>query len=70
MYACTGAKNRGAKAQSTTDRHSSGDDVLTKGHCLYEHDRRLRCEDEKTSQCNVRVVTFFSEVDKDVVDPR
>ena len=36
-----------------------GDDVLTKEHCLYERDRRLRCEDEKTSQCNVRVVTFF-----------
>ena len=46
-----------------------GDDVLAKEHCLYERDRRLRCEDEKTSQCNVRVVTFFfSEVDKDVVD--
>ena len=36
-----------------------GDDVLAKEHCLYERDRRLRCEDEKTSQCNVRVVTFF-----------
>ena len=48
-----------------------GDDVLTKEHCLYERDRRLRCEDEQTSQCNVRVVTFFfSEIDKDVVDPR
>ena len=48
-----------------------GDDVLAKEHCLYERDRRLQCEDEKTSQCNMRVVTFFfSEVDKDVVDPR
>ena len=47
-----------------------GDDVLAKEHWLYERDRRLRCEDEKTSQCNVRVVTFFSEVDKGVVDPR
>ena len=37
-----------------------GDDVLAKEHCLYERYRRLRCEDEKTSQCNVRVVTFFS----------
>ena len=37
-----------------------GDDVLAKEHCLYERDRRLRSEDEKTSQCNVRVVTFFS----------
>ena len=36
-----------------------GDDVLAKEHCLYERDRRLRCEDEKTSLCNVRVVTFF-----------
>ena len=26
-----------------------GDDVLAKEHCLYERDRRLRCEDEKTS---------------------
>ena len=34
-----------------------GYDVLAKEHCLYEHDRRLRCEDEKTSQCNVRVVS-------------
>ena len=36
-----------------------GDDVLAKEHCLYERDRRLRCEDEKMSQCNVRVVTFL-----------
>ena len=26
-----------------------GDDVLVKEHCLYERDRRLRCEDETTS---------------------
>ena len=26
-----------------------GDDVLAKDHCMYEHGRRLRCEDEKTS---------------------
>ena len=26
-----------------------GDDVLAKEHCLYERDRRLRCEDERTS---------------------
>ena len=26
-----------------------GDDVLEKEYCLYERDRRLRCEDEKTS---------------------
>ena len=26
-----------------------GDDVLAKEHCLYERDRRLRCEGEKTS---------------------
>ena len=26
-----------------------GNDVLAKDHCLYERDRRLRCEDEKTS---------------------
>ena len=49
-----------------------GDDVLAKEHCLYERDRRLRCEHEKTSlrlsaMCGL---LFFSEVDKDVVDPR
>ena len=26
-----------------------GDDVLAKEHCMYERDRRLRREDEKTS---------------------
>ena len=50
MYTCTGAKNRAAKAQSCQqiDR-VRGDDVLAKEHYLYERDRRLRCEDEKTS---------------------
>ena len=51
-----------------------GDDVLAKEHCLYERDRRLRCEDEKTSlrlsaMCGL-LLFFFSEVDKDVLDPR
>ena len=46
MYTCIGSKNRGAKAQSDGVR---GDDVLAKEYCLYERDRRLRCEDEKTS---------------------
>ena len=51
-----------SRSQSTVDNRSTefeGDDVLAKEHCLYERDRRLRCEDEKTSQCKVRVVTFF-----------
>ena len=30
----------------------------------------VKMKDVFASQCNVRVVTFFSEVDKDVVDPR
>ena len=51
-----------------------GDDVLAKDHCLYERDRRLRCEDEKTflrlSATMSGLLLFFSEVDKDVVDPR
>ena len=52
-----------------------GDDVLAKEHCLYERDRRLRCEDEKTSlrlSAMCGLLLFFSEVDrgKDVVDPR
>ena len=47
MYTCTGAKNRGAKAQST-DRQSSRWRRPCEG-TLYERDRRLRCEDEKTS---------------------
>ena len=64
-----------SRSQSTVDNRSTEFEVTTslhaKEHCLYERDRGLRCEDEKTSQCNVRVVTFFfSEVDKDVVDPR
>ena len=47
------------------------DDVLAKEHCVYERDRRLRCEDEKTSlrlsaMCWL-LGFFFSEVDKDVV---
>ena len=50
-----------------------GDDVLLKEHCLYERDRRLRYENEKTylrlsAMCEL--LLFFSEVDKDVVDPR
>ena len=44
------------------------DKILAKEQCVYERDRRLRCEDEKMffgSQCNVRVVQcagcyFFS----------
>ena len=40
-----------------------GDDVLAKEHHVYERDRRLRCEDEKTSlrlsAINVLLVTFF-----------
>ena len=51
-----------------------GDDVLAKEHCLYERDRRLRCEDEKTSlrlrAMSCGLLPFFSEVDKVVVDPR
>ena len=50
-----------------------GDDVLAKEHCLYERDRRLRCEDEKTSlrlSAMCGLLLFFSEVDKDVVDPK
>ena len=50
-----------------------GDDVLGKEHCLYERDRRLRCEDEKTSlrlSAICGLLLFFSEVDKDTVDPR
>ena len=54
------------RQESRSQKHSRqqtdrvrGDDVLAKEHCLYERDRRLRCEDEKTFQCNVRVVTFF-----------
>ena len=45
MYTCTGAKNRGAKAQST-DRQSSRWRRPCEG-TLYERDRRLRCEDER-----------------------
>ena len=44
-----------------------GDDVLAKEHCLYERDRRLRCD--VSAQC-AGCYFFFSEVDKDVVDPR
>ena len=39
-----------------------GDDVLAKEHCLYERDRRLRCEDEKTSlrlSAMCRLLLFF-----------
>ena len=49
-----------------------GDDVLAKEHCLYERDRRLLCEVEKTSlrlSAMCGWLPFFSEVDKDV-DPR
>ena len=49
------------------------DDVLAKEHCLYERDRRLRCEDEKMSlrlSAMCGLLLFFSEVNKDVVDPR
>ena len=65
-----------SQSQSTVNRSDRvrGDDVLAKEHCLYERDRRLRCEDEKTSlrlsaMCRL-LLFFFSEVDKDVVDPR
>ena len=63
MYTCTGAKNRGAKAQST-DRQSSRWRRPCEGTRLYERDRRLRWEDEKMSlrlsAMHVQVVTFFS----------
>ena len=66
MYTCIDSKNRGAKAQST-DRQIRGDGVLAKEHCMYERDRRLRCEDEKTSlrlSTMCELLLFFSEVDK------
>ena len=75
MHTCTGAK----AAKIAKPKHSQqidrvrGDDVLAKEHCLYERDRRLRCEDEKTSlrlSAMCGLLLFFSEVDKDVVDPR
>ena len=49
-----------------------GDDVLAKEHCMYKRDRRLQCEDEKTSLRISAMCCYFlsSEVDKDVVDPR
>ena len=50
-----------------------GDDVLANEHCLYERDRKLRCEDEETSfrlSAMCGLLLFFSEIDKDVVDPR
>ena len=50
-----------------------GDDVLAKEHCLFERDRRLRCEDEQTSlrlSAMCGLLLFFSEVDKVVIDTR
>ena len=60
-----------SQSQAQSDR-VRGDDVLAKEHC--ERDRRLRCEDEKTSlrlsaMCGL-LLFFFSEVDKDIVVSR
>ena len=63
-----GSKNRGAKPQSTMVYHGlqinriRGDDILAKKDCVYERDRRLRCEEERRLCVSVQCAGcwFFS----------
>ena len=62
-----------AKDTLQIGRASMGDNILVKKHSVYDRDRRLMCEDERSTMhlsgvCGM--LLFFCGVDKDVGNPR